>query len=672
MSGSGVGISGGTVLDPRSLDELGTDRFVESAGAGLGAGFASSWQDNISSILGRVVTRGDTSGEAANYWASYQDPAGRGPSQDTLDMERERGDRPNTNVLTPEQANQQFKLPGLKFDAPVGSDAAQSIYETHREKMVRDDIERRVNGGLAYSAARLGVGFLAGLLDPLNLASAAVPVIPEGMVATRLATQAGMAGRAAIRGAAGAVEGAVGQALLEPGMVALNRAELNDYTASQVLSNIMFGTAMGGFLHVATGGIRDWRMSPQDVKSITEASIAQMLDDRPVDITSLVNFAQSQRAAEGITTWYRRWQDRVGADAEVAAKRAGTEELTQGRIADRGKALAGSEDRLMALRSEAENLRGEVNAATRSAQLSRASDHLASLDPVTQERISAIQSELGSVIPRARRAALEAEHTSIIEGVRPTRPDASNLEAARSEAQAQGLSTALSRVEGDAAAQEAALSKMRAADEKATAIENQRRVSRDTTVRIEQRVRDSQREIIETAIRDQLTRFSREAGADVSQADLSRMAKELAAAPTKSEYIQTLGLTLNSIVKGGTSTDAGFAGARAKLEGTRSAGLLAQEADGAAERVGQQAIDRRPRPDIVAAEREQRTVMAEKKGDDLAQVQKELDDVRQAYEDEVLAGRIDDGEVKAELAKIDEDAKMAKAEAEAVACVARG
>lgn len=676
MAGSGVGIQGGTVLDPRSLDELGTDRFVETAGAGLSAGFTSAWQENISSILGRVVTRGDTSGEAANHWAGYQDPAGRGPSQDTLDMERERGDRPNTTVLTPEAANDQFKLPGLKFDTSIGADAAQSIYDTHREKMARDDIERRVGGGVAYTAARLGVGFLAGLLDPLNLASAVVPVVPEGLVAARLAAQASFAGRAAVRAGAGAVEGAVGQAMLEPGMVALNRAELNDYGMADSLQNIMFGAALGGMLHVGTGAIRDWRMPPEDVKAIVQASVAQMLDGKPVDITSLVDFAQARRAAEGITTWYDRWQRRLEGDAEQSRLARQGDALNAERIPDRARALAEAEDRLTALRADAENLRGEVTAATRSAETLRAADHVAALDQSTQDRLGDIQAELGRVIPRARRAALEAEHTSIIEGVRPTRPDAGNLEAARSEAQAQGLTSALTRVEGDAAAQEAALAKMRAADAAATAREQARREARDARTRIHQAVRDGQQDIVETAMRDQLRRFARQAGVDVPVDEARQIAKELAAA-SRSEFPQALALALNDMVARGTEPT--FRPAREALRGATFRGMdtLGREADAAAERVGQQAVRPGEGGTITQALKAAQDGAPVKEGAGAGEAVREaqalLDEAKVAYDVEVKSGRLtEDAATAKELADVDARVKMADAEAEAAACVAKG
>lgn len=158
-------------------------------------------------------------------------------------------------------AREEVARRGLKLDIPDGGitryelDALQ--YLKQREINQTTTMARR--SGALTTAAGFAAGLAAGATDPLNVASAFIPVVKEARYAAWLAKTESFAGRAAIRAGVGATEGAVGAALIEPIVYAGATAEQFDYTGADSFLNVMFGTVLGGGLHVAGGATFDIR-----------------------------------------------------------------------------------------------------------------------------------------------------------------------------------------------------------------------------------------------------------------------------------------------------------------------------------------------------------------------------------------------------------------------------
>lgn len=130
--------------------------------------------------------------------------------------------------------------------------ANRKIAEIRRQEVLQGG-----EGGFLEGAARLGTGLGLSLLDPLNVASAFIPVVGEARYGKLVAGAAGAIGRFGVRAGVGAVEGAVGAAVLEPIIAAARRQELADYTLADSMANIAFGGLFGGGLHGIGGAIGD-------------------------------------------------------------------------------------------------------------------------------------------------------------------------------------------------------------------------------------------------------------------------------------------------------------------------------------------------------------------------------------------------------------------------------
>jgi hypothetical protein len=154
------------------------------------------------------------------------------------------------------------------------------------------DTKRRANAGLGTA---LTAGILGSLLDPLNVALAFVPIVGPARQ-TALAARLGVGGG---RAATGAIEGAVGAAIIEPLVLGVAREEQADYTAVDSLANIVFGTAIGGGLHFSAGYIGDRfkaraeagplaktidSLPHQDQAALMRTAVAQAIEGRPIDV----------------------------------------------------------------------------------------------------------------------------------------------------------------------------------------------------------------------------------------------------------------------------------------------------------------------------------------------------------------------------------------------------
>lgn len=269
-----------------ALDRLGTDAIPATSGEVIGA----QWEQVVNDLpfwrQPRINERDIENQESVGGIGL------RGTFSQTGDVVAV---EPRSRVLEPDEANELFGVKDkLTFDAPVSERMAADLNRLKREELQRQDVFRRAQGGGLEWTARIGVGLAASLLDPLNIASAFIPVVGPARYAKWLAGAAGPGGRAGIRAGVGAAEGAVGAALIEPIVIGQMSAEQSDYTMADSLLNVAFGTVLGGGLHAGFGAIGDSIKGgfarqvedlPPDAKEASLRSALAALDEgRPVDV----------------------------------------------------------------------------------------------------------------------------------------------------------------------------------------------------------------------------------------------------------------------------------------------------------------------------------------------------------------------------------------------------
>ena len=185
-------------------------------------------------------------------------------------------------LLSAAEAQDQFGVGNLKFEGPVRARTARILARRKIEEIRRQDIIRRAPQGIGPTGARLGVALAVSFLDPVNVAAAFIPIVSQ-------ARFAGMIARLGVkraRIAKGVIEGAGGNALVEPIVIAAATQEQADYTAADTLMNIAFGGVIGGGLHAVVGRVGDFlsARSAEAKEGALRAAVAQMASGRNVDV----------------------------------------------------------------------------------------------------------------------------------------------------------------------------------------------------------------------------------------------------------------------------------------------------------------------------------------------------------------------------------------------------
>ena len=221
--------------DPKGRSSAFLEDFGISTSRYLGLAFDEAIDDNP--IIGRVF------------------------DQVRIDYLRSKGAREEEEWWNPDRISEMATKMGVKASSiPQGglpeSAAKFLLNRQYERKQRRAAIDRAEN-----SWTNLGAGFAAGLggsmLDPLNMASAFVPVVNPARYASMLAKASGPGARFLTRLGVGAAEGAVGAVLVEPINVALADVMGDDYGMADALVNLGFGTVLGGGLQAGAGALSD-------------------------------------------------------------------------------------------------------------------------------------------------------------------------------------------------------------------------------------------------------------------------------------------------------------------------------------------------------------------------------------------------------------------------------
>ncbi|ABY97662.1 MULTISPECIES: hypothetical protein [Pseudomonas] len=165
---------------------------------------------------------------------------------------------PETPLIGADQARDQVAGAGLDIKIPdqgIRQGALDILMQRHQEQLARQQIMARANGGSLPT--KIAGSLAASLLDPLNIASAFVPVVGEARYARLLAGATSPLGRAGVRGVVGALEGSVGAAILEPLPLLAAQQDQTEYGLSDSLANIALGGVLGGGLHSVGGAVSD-------------------------------------------------------------------------------------------------------------------------------------------------------------------------------------------------------------------------------------------------------------------------------------------------------------------------------------------------------------------------------------------------------------------------------
>ena len=193
------------------------------------------------------------------------------------------------NILSQEQYKEsEYYREGL--EAPEGGikeGYAQLLAQNYDKRAAITQTLSRSKGGFGLGAAQFGTMLLGSVLDPINVASAFIPVFPAARYA-HLVKNLGLTKARAVRGV---VEGSVGATLVEPivlGQAALEQDE--NYNLLDSFLNVTIGGVLGGGLHVGFGKLSDTieRRSQKTKEQAVLTAVKQTLTDQEVNVTPII------------------------------------------------------------------------------------------------------------------------------------------------------------------------------------------------------------------------------------------------------------------------------------------------------------------------------------------------------------------------------------------------
>ena len=210
----------------------------------------------------------------------------------------------NEPMLNAEQATLQWGIKDhLKFDQDVPERVAKDLHDLKRDELLRKNILSRAQGGALETIARFGTGLGVSILDPLNVASAFVPVVGQARTASMLARAGESAwARAGARAQIGAVEGLAGAAMLEPIVYGVAKSEQADYDTTDSLLNLAFGTAIGGGFHAGLGRLGDLIRDRGLAEESLRGAVASLVEDRPVSVSTALRAKLLSSADRDLST----------------------------------------------------------------------------------------------------------------------------------------------------------------------------------------------------------------------------------------------------------------------------------------------------------------------------------------------------------------------------------
>ena len=219
---------------------------------------------------------------------------------------------PATETLSKDTAQKRIRELGLTLEIPedgIPEGALNILVERKQAELARQLIRQRSPKGAGPELLKLGTALAVSVADPFNIVASVVPVVGPARYANMVKRATGTLGRAGVRARVGAIEGAVGNALIEPVVYRAANQEQADYTLADSLLAVAFGSVFGAGLHMGGGAIRDaisrgrpWRTaqpvgdtptrvnswSPKERAEISRVALAQVLAGKPVDIEPTV------------------------------------------------------------------------------------------------------------------------------------------------------------------------------------------------------------------------------------------------------------------------------------------------------------------------------------------------------------------------------------------------
>ena len=210
--------------------------------------------EDVSAIQSQPYSNWDTFKESANSMLK-DTTLGVMQRHADIDNSRRTTDFTGKSIFNPMLSREEANLKYGKYGVTFNRDIRQNEADIIAAKKIREDAQRarlqQTNGDFMSGASSLLGGFAGAMLDPINIATAFIPVT-KLMPALKGLEAAGFWGKTAVKG----IDGLVMNSLVEPLPLWAASIDQRDYKMTDSLMNVTAGGLFGAGIGAFTEGVR--------------------------------------------------------------------------------------------------------------------------------------------------------------------------------------------------------------------------------------------------------------------------------------------------------------------------------------------------------------------------------------------------------------------------------
>jgi len=222
---------------------------------------------------------------------------------------RKKAGEDDNEIIPVGKLNEEYADLGLFFDKDEPRGYVNLLVEKKKDELKKQSIVQRGPQNIFAKSSYFISGLGASFLDPINLGAAFIPVVGQARFLSNVARY----GVTRSRMLKGVQEGFVGNVAVEPLSYMSANQEQRDYTAANAITNVAFGSILGGGMHVTFGKIGDMykkytgkeniytkiaNADPALREDLLKYTIGQLVQNKKVNIASFLDMTKIAKEAD--------------------------------------------------------------------------------------------------------------------------------------------------------------------------------------------------------------------------------------------------------------------------------------------------------------------------------------------------------------------------------------
>ena len=225
------------------------------------------------------------------------------------EAQRQKAGEDDNEIIPLGVLNEQYANLGLFFKKDEPRGYVNLLVEQKKNELKRQSIVARGPQNIFAKSSYFLSGLPAAVLDPINIGASFVPVVGQ----SRFLNMVSRYGVNKARFVKGIQEGFVGNVAVEPLSFMSANQEQRDYTVSNAMMNVVFGSLAGGGLHVTFGKVGDLykkytgkeniyteiaNAPPEFRQDLVKYTIGQLMQDKKPNVAAFLEMTKIARKTD--------------------------------------------------------------------------------------------------------------------------------------------------------------------------------------------------------------------------------------------------------------------------------------------------------------------------------------------------------------------------------------